>query len=191
MRAEKALNFNDNLKTLTVSYIYELLCGRGKKFGGKMNSVANAVVGGWQVSGVSTFKDGFPLAIGASSNNTGSLGGGQRPDIVGDPHISNPTVERWFNTDAFAQPDAYTFGNGPRTMPNLRAPGQNNWDLKIQEWWSVREEKMRVQFRAEMFNAFNHPYLFAPNIWYGQPTFGEINTAYFARSIQAGLKIYW
>jgi hypothetical protein len=191
LSAEKSLNFNDIPKSFVLSYIYELPYGRGKKFGSGVNKFSDAFLGGWQVSGVTTFKDGFPLAIGALTNNTNSLGGAQRPDIVGDPHLSNPTREQWFNTAAFAQPAAFTFGNGPRTMPSLRAPGLNNWDLGIQKWWNWRDELLRVQFRAEMFNAFNHTNFFAPDMGFGSPTFGEILSAGPARSIQAGLKIYW
>ena len=67
--AEKSLNPNDIPKSLVLSYIYELPFGRGKRYGNRMNSAANAILGGWQVSGVSAFKDGFPLGITAASNN--------------------------------------------------------------------------------------------------------------------------
>jgi hypothetical protein len=190
LSAEKSLNSNDIPKSLVLSYIYELPFGRGKRYGGKFSGPVDAVLGGWQVSGVSTFKDGFPLAIWASSNNTQSLGGFQRPNLVGDPHVANPTIDRWFNTDAFAQPPAFTFGNVPRTMPTLRAPGINNWDLAIQKWWNWKE-KLRVQFRAEMFNAFNHPIFYAPNTTFGDAAFSRVSAAYPARSVQFGLKIHW
>ena len=47
---------------------------------------------------------------------TASFGGNQRPNIIGDPHISNPSIYKWFNTTAFAQPPAFTFGGAPRAM---------------------------------------------------------------------------
>jgi hypothetical protein len=191
LAAEKSLDFNDIPKSLVVSYIYELPFGRGKKFGSGMNAVANGILGGWQVSGITMFKSGFPLAIGDLINNTYSFGGAQRPNLVGDPHVSQPTINKWFNTAAFAQPASFTFGNGPRTMPNLRCAGQNNWDLAIQKWWGLHKEDVRMQFRAEFFNAFNHPYFFSPDVWFGSPTFGQVSQAGLARSIQLGLKIYW
>lgn len=75
-------------------------------------------------------------------------------------------------------------------MPNLRSPGINNWDLAIQKWWSLRE-RLRLQFRAEMFNAFNHPNFTAPNTAFGSPQFGTISGAFAPRDIQFGLKLYW
>ena len=188
--AEKSLNPNDIPKSLVLSYIYELPFGRGKRYGNRMNSAANAILGGWQVSGVSAFKDGFPLGITAASNNTGSLGGFQRPNLSGDPHVSNPTIDRWFDIDAFTQPAAYTFGNVPRYMSNLRAAGLNSWDLAIQRWWNW-QERIKIQFRAEMFNAFNHPNFYAPNTTFGDPGFGQVTGALPPRDIQFGLKIHW
>ena len=190
LAAERSLDANDIPKSLVINYVYELPIGRGKKFGSGMNKIANGVVGGWQVSGITTLKDGFPLGFWNALNNTGSLGAGQRPDIVGDPAISNPTIDRWFDTDALAQPDPYTFGNAPRTQPHLRAPGLDNWDITLQKNWPWGE-KRRVQFRAEVYNAFNTPYFHAPNTRYGSSIFGQINVAHYARSIQMGLKIYW
>lgn len=191
LAAEKSLSSNDIPQSLVLSYICELPVGRGKHWGSSLAGPVNAVLGGWQVSGVSTFKKGFPLSILAGNNNTNSYGGAQRPNIVGDPHLSNPTINEWFNTSAFALPPAYTFGDAPRFMPNLRAPGLNNWDVGIQKWWALPQERLRVQFRAEMFNAFNHPNFYQPDQTFGSPTFGRISGALPARSVQLGLKVYW
>jgi hypothetical protein len=76
-------------------------------------------------------------------------------------------------------------------MPNLRAPGINNWDLAIQKWWALPQERLRVQFRAETYNTFNHANFYAPNQTFGDPSFGRITGALPARSIQMGLKVYW
>ena len=188
---EKSLDYSDIPQSLVLSYIYQLPLGRGKKFGNGMNAVANGILGGWQVTGVTTFKSGFPLAIGADNNNTNSFGGSQRPNLIGNPHVSKPTIQEWFNPAAFSQPAPFTFGNVPRTMPNLRCEGENNWDLAVQKWWSLYKEDVRMQFRAEFYNAFNRAYLFSPDVMYGDPTFGQVTQAGLARSIQFGLKIYW
>jgi len=190
LAAEKSLAEDDIPKSLVVSYIYELPVGRGKAWGSNMNKALDGVVGGWQLSGTTTFKDGFPIAIQDGDNNTGSYGGNQRPNLVGDPHLSNRSVNEWFNTAAFAQPTSYTFGNVPRTMPNLRVPGRNNWDFAAEKWWNWRE-KIRVQFRAEFYNFFNHPSFYAPGQWFGSATFGQIISAGPARDVQAALKLYW
>ena len=190
MGAERSLAADDIPKSLVINYVYELPVGRGKKLGADMNKFANAILGGWEVSGITTLKDGFPIGFWNALNNTGSLGAGQRPNVVGDPSISNPTIDKWFNTDAVAQPDPYTFGKAPRTQPNLRVPGLDNWDITLEKNFPWGE-KRRVQFRAEFYNAFNTPYFHAPNATFGSSTFGQINVAHYARSIQMGLKIYW
>jgi hypothetical protein len=120
------------------------------------------------------------------------LGGNQRPNLVGDPHVSNPIINEWFNVNAFAQPPPFTFGNVGRYMPNLRAPGINNWDLAIQKWWRW-QERLSVQFRAEMYNAFNHANFYAPDTNFGNygSTFGTITSANPAREFQMGLKVYF
>jgi len=61
----------------------------------------------------------------------------------------------------------------------------------VQKWWSLYKEDVRMQFRAEFYNAFNRAYLFSPDVMYGDPTFGQVTQAGLARSIQFGLKIYW
>jgi hypothetical protein len=99
-------------------------------------------------------------------------------------------VDDWFNTAAFAQPAAYTFGDTSRTMPNLRSPGYNNWDLTLEKSWNWGESR-RVQFRTELYDAFNTPWLHAPDTNFGDATFGQITVAGYARQIQMGLKVYW
>jgi outer membrane receptor protein involved in Fe transport len=186
---DKSLDHNDMPKSLAISAIYELPVGRGRHFGSNMNKVADGVLGGWQFSTIGTFKDGFPLAIGAN-DNTGSLGGTQRPDCVGNPNIPNPTADMWLNTDAFAQPAPFTFGSCSRTMPNLRNMGTNNWDMNIHKVWTIREQ-LRIQFRAEAYNAFNRTYLTRIDQSFGSSTFGQAYEAGAPRSIQFGMKVNW
>jgi hypothetical protein len=175
---------------LVLSYIYELPLGTGKRFGGGFNKTVNAFLGGWQVSGIATFKDGFPLTISSATNNTNSFGGNQRPNIIGSLHTDHPSITKWFNTEAFVLPSPFTFGNTPRTLSGLRSPGYNNWDLAIQKWWTVNE-RVKLQFRTEMFNAFNRSNFTGPNTTYGDPQFGTISSAFAARDIQFAGKLYW
>ena len=187
---EKSLMINDIPQSLVASYIYELPVGKGKKLA-PGNKIVEAVAGGWQVAGVSTFKSGFPLSINAATNNTNSMGGNQRPNLTGDPRISNPTIDSWFNTGAFSQPPPFTFGNVPRTAPYLRAQGINNFDSTLQKYWRLWGEQSRLQFRAEFYNLFFRTGFYAPNTTFGNPTFGKITGALPARSIQLGMKLYW
>ncbi len=190
LAAEKSLDAADTPHSLVVSYIYELPIGKGKKVGTNFNAVANAVVGGWQVSGITSYKSGFPIAITTGDNNTNSFGGNQRPDLVGNPTLSHPTINEWFNTAAFAQPAPFTFGNAPRYMGNVRAPGLANWDIGLQKWFYLHET-LKLQFRAEMFNAFNHANFYKPDGNLTDSTFGVISATLPPRDIQFGLKLYW
>ena len=123
--------------------------------------------------------------------STNSLGGNQRPNLVGAPGLDHPTPERFFNTMAFAQPLPFTFGNVPRTMPNLRSHGANNFDFSLQKYWRLHGEHTKVQSRAEFFNLFNRTAFYQPDTLFGDPGFGQVFQAYPARSIQFGIKLYW
>ena len=181
---------NDTPRSLVFNYIYELPIGKGRSLATD-NKFVNGAIGGWQIAGISTFKSGFPLAILALSNNTNSFGGNQRPNQTGIPRLDHPTPERWFNINSFAQPAAFTFGNVPRTMPNLRSHGTNNFDFSVQKYWQLGSEQFKLQFRSEFFNLFNRTAFYQPDTYFGDPGFGQAFQAYPARSIQLGLKLYW
>jgi hypothetical protein len=187
---EKSLMSNDIPRALVGSYVYELPVGKGRAYA-PSNKVVNNVIGGWQVAGVSTFKDGFPLAITNATNNTNSLGGNQRPNVLGNPTLNNPTIYQWFNVADFAQPAAFTFGNAPRTLGYLRAQGTINSDITLQKYWRLWSEASKLQLRAEFYNIFNRTQFFAPGTTFGTSTFGVVPGALAGRSIQFGMKLYW
>jgi hypothetical protein len=187
---EKSVDAADITHSMVISYIYELPVGKGKKVGTNFNAFENAVLGGWQVTGVSTFKSGFPIGVVGGVNNTSSFGGNQRPDLSGNPTVSHPTLQQWFNTSAFLQPAPFTFGDAPRYMSNVRVPGLQQFDIGIQKWFYWREI-LRLQFRAEMFNAFNRANFYAPDANFNDPAFGRISATLPPRDVQFGLKLYW
>ena len=191
LAAEKSVDANDVPHSVVMSFIAELPFGKGKKVGGSWGPVTNAVLGGWQVSSVITMKAGLPLGIDAQTNNTNSFGGGQRPNITGDPGARPQNVDpvkEWFNTSAFTQPAPFTFGNAPRFLSNPRGPGLNNWDIGVSKMFQPIE-KVRIQFRSEFFNAFNHPNFYLPDTTFGDPGFGSLNQTLPARDIQFAIKI--
>jgi hypothetical protein len=116
--------------------------------------------------------------------------GPQRVNLLKKPALPSGerSVQRWFDINAFAQPDRFKFGNAARSVG--RAPGKANFDLGIMKNFAIGE-RIRVQFRAEMFNAFNHANFGIPGTAFGGPNFGAINTAEDARINQLGLKIYF
>lgn len=112
-----------------------------------------------------------------------------RPTLVGDPHLENPTPERWINTAAFAAPERFTFGNAGRSI--LRSDGAQSFDLSLFcEFPIPLCEGMRLQFRAEAFNAFNTPRFNAPVSNVSNSNFGAVlSTANHERQLQLGVKI--
>jgi hypothetical protein len=199
LSAERSVDASDLTHSLVINYNYELPFGKGKQFGGDWNGPMNAVLGGWQWTGILTAHTGLPISINPASNNTAGFGFNQRPNIVPgvSPVPQNQSINGWINAAAFSQPDPFTFGNAPRFLSNLRAPHYVNWDMGLQKWWKFTETK-RFQFRFELYNAFNHPNFFSPNSNLGDfntnpalNNFGVIRGAYPARSLQFAGKFYW
>jgi hypothetical protein len=198
LAAEKSVDAGDTPHSLVASYIYDLPIGRGKLVGSGFNRKTDAVLGGWEVTGIVTSKAGIPLAV--SGNNINSYGGNPRPDVIGDTHAPHQSIKEWFNTGAFAYAPYGTFGTAPRYFSTMRAPDYNNFDTGLMKNWQLHEE-MRIQFRAELFNTFNHPQFYSPNGTYGgcDPNsntacvsgFGAITSAFTGREIQFAGKFYW
>jgi hypothetical protein len=192
LAAERSVDASDLTHSLVINHTYELPFGKGKQFGSDWGRPVDAVLGGWQWTGILTAHSGLPLSINPISNNTAGFGFNQRPNIVPGANLvpQNQSINNWINPAAFAEPAPFTFGNAPRFLSNLRAPGFVNWDMGLQKWWKFTENK-RLQFRFELFNAFNHPNFFTPDTNLGDANFGTITAAYPARSLQFAGKFYW
>jgi hypothetical protein len=199
LAAEKSVDGGDIPQALVASYVYQLPIGRGKSVGSGMSRVADAVIGGWELSGIATFKDGIPLSV--FGNDWNSYGGDPRPDYVSgvNPKPSHQTISSsvpnsWANSSAFAYAAYGTFGTAPRYMSELRGPHYTNWDSALEKNWTFRES-MRAQFRFETFNSLNHPNFYAPGpgnmSLYSPGSFGEITTAFPGRVVQFAGKFYW
>ena len=191
---EWALGAQNVTRMLVVSYIYEFPFGRGKAFLGDAHGVLNRIVGGWQTVGLASFSTGTPVVLGsATANPTGLLGYNNRPDWTGqNPSIGDKTLAHWFDTSVFSQPASFTLGNAPRTLDSVYNPGVNNWNISFfKNNYFGSEDKFNLQFRVEMFNAFNHPQFGAPDANVNDGTFGVINsmgTFYSPRNVQLALK---
>jgi hypothetical protein len=204
LAAEKSVDGSDIPHSLVASYIYQLPVGRGKTFGSRMSRVANAVLGGWELSGIVTFKSGIPISI--SGNDINTFGGDPRPDYSGDVHVPHPSIHEWFNTGAFhysklGVDGGDTWGNAPRFFSDLRGPGYQNWDTSLDKNWAINET-MRFQFRLETYNTFNHPNFYSPsgtgysgcdpNADASCPSnFGQITNTFPSRNVQLAGKFYW
>jgi hypothetical protein len=171
---------------LVGSFVYNLPFGNGEKFGGDATGIKNGLIGGWQVNGIYTWQHGFPLTITAS--DLGALNDSQgtnRADLVGDPNVGERSVTRWFNTAAFAQPAAGTYGTLGRNTE--RGPGINNLDLAVFKNVDL-SRGMRLQFRLESFNALNHTQFSGVSTNLTSTNFGVVTSARPARINQLGLK---
>lgn len=136
------------------SFVYNLPVGHGKKVLGTSNRAVEAALGGWSVTGIATFQKGFPYSIQANDKYGLLLAFNQRANLIGNPNTGfTKSINQYFNTAAFSQPLAGTFGNSGRNI--LREPGINNWDLGTLKNFSLFE-RVNLQLRLESFNTFNH-----------------------------------
>jgi len=136
----------------------ELPFGKGKPYLSR-NKLASAIAGGWAISGILTLQDGRPFTALVSKDNANVLSSVDRPNIIGEGQRRPQTVQQWINIGAFGLAPAGTFGNGGRN--NLIAPSFKNLDVAVSRLFRVGD-RLALQFRAEAFNAFNHPNLDAP-----------------------------
>jgi hypothetical protein len=104
---------------------------------------------------------------------------------VGDPNGPR-TLTQWFNTNAFAVPPIATFGNAPNSV--FRGPGTNNWDFGAYKNFSLTE-RLKLQFRAQFFNFFNHPSFNYVDPGMGDAAFGQVTSALDGRRTQFSLDI--
>lgn len=146
----------------------------------------------WQLQVSGTLQTGMPLSavLGTDRSGTGSPIM-NRPDLVGDPRIDNPTVSRFFNPAAFSIPEAGRFGTSGRNV--ITGPGTQNVDLALVRSFRASDTS-RLQFRFDAYNSFNHPNFVAPPSLQNladAPDFGALFIARSPRILQAGLKFLW
>ena len=172
---------------LVGSFVYNLPFGSGEKIAGDATGVKNAVVGGWQVNGIYTWQRGFPITItAADAGGLNDTFGTNRANLVGDPNTGDRSVNRWFNTAAFAQPAAGELGTLARNTE--RGPGVNNVDLALFKNVPLTHG-VRLQFRLESFNALNHTQFSGVSTNFASSNFGVVTSARAARINQLGVKL--
>ena len=192
LAADRSVSANDISQLLVLSYVYELPFGKGRKFGRSWRRPVDAMFGGWQVNGITTYQTGLPLAL-TTQNNSGSGSSVLRPNNIGHSAKLDGPIEsrlnKYFNTSVFTLPAAFTFGNTGRTLPDVRAPGMRNYDFSLFKNFRI-VERVSLQLRAESFNLMNRVQFGAPNTAANNAQFGVITTqANTPRQIQFGVKI--
>jgi hypothetical protein len=190
---EKGLCATQYLHRAVFSYIYEFPFGRGKPYLNR-GGVANKFLGGWTLTGLTTFQSGAPESVQDSIDVSNTGAAYERPDVYCNPNLpsSKRTLLEWFNTSCFGNLNLdppYRFGTAGR-MDILDGPGINNFDMALLKDTSLYE-RARLQFRAEFFNAFNHPPLWPPDSAMADSTWGQVIGAGNPRQIQLALKLIW
>lgn len=182
LKAEKALSDQDVPNALLASGVYDLPFGHGRRFGSTVNSFVDAVAGGWQLTGLWIWQSGRPLTLSAANNNAGFNNPRERPNTVPGitPYFSLGQARAnvrhggyWFNTAAFSQPAAYTFGNTPRNIGSVRTDTYKDVDFSVHKMFHIHQETT-LEFRAESFNTLQQTVFSAPTTSYVSSTFGQV-----------------
>jgi len=194
IRLNRSITDLDVPHRFIISYVYELPFGRGRHFGRSVPRLMDALLGGWTIEGITNYQSGG--AFGVSANNvcrcfnSGSYANskGYSAKLEGR---AEDRLSRWFDTSAFTQPDPFTIGSmGPRSA-DLRNDKVANWDLGISKDFRPIE-RLRVQFRADALNAWNHPRFSGPTTSVTSSSFGIVSGQSNApRQVQFGLKLLW
>lgn len=185
---ESGLSIFDVRHRLALSFLWDLPFGRGRTWGPNLSGFLGGLISEWQVNGIATFQTGFPFTPQISFDVNNNTVGGDRPNLIGNPKVSDKGPNRWFDRTAFSTPPAGTNGNaGPNS---LTGPGINNVDLALfKNTQFGKEGRYTLQTRVEFFNLFNHPQFDRPVALVNLPTAGQITAATIpARQIQFGFR---
>jgi Carboxypeptidase regulatory-like domain/TonB dependent receptor len=178
----------DRAVVFNLSHEVILPFGPGQKFASGVHGFVRVLVEGWQWTGITSWLSGYPFSPVLSNNASLNSDMSMRPDIVGNPRVSNPSPNGWFNPAAYAIPAPYVFGDASRN--SLRGPGAfiANWsffkNFKL-------NERINLQFRWENFNIFNRQNLALPtNAVDGGSAAGKIfDVAEPMRNMQFALRL--
>lgn len=166
---------NDIENLFSFGPVYELPFGKGQRW--ISDNALSHVVGGWSISNMTLVQSGGSATATTQTNNTNAFSSGaQRANLLHNPNLSKGkrTVSEWFDTTAFAQPAAFTFGN--EGVGVIRLPGVVNCDFSLLRDFKIHEHVL-FQFRGDVFNAFNHTDLGSPGLAFGGAGFGTISSA--------------
>jgi hypothetical protein len=198
--------YYDTKHSLTAFASYALPVGRGKQFGHDLHPVADAVVGGWELSPIVSWHSGFAVTpiLGGFGDPSGALGAGilfdvSRPNCSGAVSYPKQKVSvpgsgyiQWFSTSSFSQPPAGSYGDCG--VGSVRGPRYSDVDLSLHKDFRIREGT-GLEFRTDFVNLFNHPVLdFAggPNAFaLTSGIMGQVNASQGERNIQFALKLHF
>jgi hypothetical protein len=198
-KAEYAVADTNLTQRLSLSGTYQLPFGKGRQFLGNRGTLADELIGGWDLSAIVTAQSGIPFTVGSAEDfsNTGS--GDPRPDRTCSG-VGQKSITNWFNQACFPTTALQAalasgtprFGNSGRNV--LTGPGLVDVDTSLIKHFSIHENT-GVDFRSDFFNLLNHPNFALPNSTIGSGTSGiisntvPIGTAGYNREIQLSLEM--
>jgi hypothetical protein len=194
-KSEWAPCYYDATHVLSAYAIYDLPFGRGKMLAKNVGKAVDAIIGGWEVSPIVTFRTGFPLPVYGANDESGTFSRGARADCNSIPNVTPDAVipgvgVQWFtNNGNFTNPAVGAFGNCSPQLGSLRSPHYTDIDLSLHKDFQITE-RFRLQFRTDFINVFNHVQYNAPNMSLGS-AMGQITSAQPPRNIQLALKLYY
>jgi Carboxypeptidase regulatory-like domain len=158
--------------------------------------LVNAVIAGWAVSDIFSYRSGMPFSvfIGSDIENIGTVSGRstEYPDQIGNPSVAKKTPGAWFNIKAFTNPASGVIGNVKRNPASLKSDHFVNDDMTVGKTWAIYAENS-FELRGEFFNLFNHPNFGFPGQIVGNSNFGVVGSTQqpFGRTIQLAAKIHF
>jgi Carboxypeptidase regulatory-like domain len=166
LNLDRGLSAFDATHRFVFSYLWQLPAVH--QFG----AFGSRVLSDWAVNGIITFQSGLPFTVTDPTDPSCDGNSNDRPNLVGNPHLSHSTLAEAFNVSAFQQVTACNgYGNAGRNI--LRGPGINNWDFALVKRFPIGE-RLNAEFRSEFFNLWNHPGFANPVSDITSPSFGQI-----------------
>jgi hypothetical protein len=176
-RLDKGLSGSDVPHHLVLTLLYEFPLFSG-------NRLLKSTLGGWKLGLLETAESGAPFTVITAANTTNAFPAGSlRPNLLRDPALASDrqSINRWFDTSAFAAPAPFTFGNSPRS--GLRGPRLATTDVTLEK--SIRlKEKLKFDLRGEFYNILNHANFNVPGATFGAADFGLVTSARPGRTVQ-------
>jgi hypothetical protein len=184
--ANYAASSNDVRNVFSGTGLYQLPFGRQRKYANQSRLLADALIGGWQLSTIVVYRSGSAFTPLMSNNLSGALSGSWYPNRVGTVTVPHPSVSEWFNVNAFATPATNTFGDSTRNI--LYGPHFADVDLSLAKSFAIPAlgEASNVELKVDSFDAFNHPNYGQPNSTIGSTGVGTISSSQTNRGLQLG-----
>jgi hypothetical protein len=169
---------------LVISYVYPL------PFWRTGNELYKKILGGWQISGITTLQSGLPQNITLASDIAGAGAGSERPNVVAADVRAGVSGTQFLNPKAFSVPAPGTYGNLGAYA--VIGPHTNNWDASLQKTFPIGE-RVKADFRAEFYDFPNHLSYFSINTgsFSANPpaNFGQVSATTDPRTLQFALRL--